>query len=127
MWLSPRKQYVVGAEVAGHLYGHFTIEEFLMSPAHEVFTGRRAEGRTRRELLEAGAAGLAGLGLVATRPAEAGAAVSAEPRGFQDQSTAKWLEAGRSTDVGMSQPLLDRVVDCLALETGQRHVTSASI
>jgi CubicO group peptidase (beta-lactamase class C family) len=98
-----------------------------MSSAHEVFTGRRAERRTRRELLEAGAAGLAGLGLVATRPTEAGAVVSAAPRGSQDQSTGKRLEAGRPTDVGMSQSRLDRVVDCLAVETGQRHVTSASI
>ena len=97
-----------------------------MSPAHEVFTGRRAEGSTRRELLEAGAAGLAGLGLVAL-PAEAGAVVSAEPRGPQDQSTGKRLEAGRAADVGMSQSRLDRVVDCLTVETGQRHLTSASI
>ena len=97
-----------------------------MSPAHEVFTGRRAEGSTRRELLEAGAAGLAGLGLVAL-PAEAGAVVSAESRGPQDQSTAKRLKAGRPADVGMSQSRLDRAVDCLTEETGQRHVTSASI
>ena len=97
-----------------------------MSPAHEVFTGRRAEGSTRRELLEAGAAGLAGLGLVAL-PAEAGAVVSGEPTGSQDQSTGKRLEAGRAADVGMSQSRLDRVVDCLTVETGQRHLTSASI
>jgi len=98
-----------------------------MSTAHEVFTRRHAEGSTRRELLEAGAAGLAGLGLVATQPAEAGAVVSGEPRGAQDQSTGKRLEAGRSADVGMSQSRLDRIVDCLTVETGQRHVISASI
>ena len=82
---------------------------------------------TRRELLEAGAAGLAGLGLVTTFPTEAGAVVSGEPTGSQDQSTAKRLEAGRAADVGMSQSRLDRVVDCLTVETGQRHLTSASI
>ena len=49
-----------------------------MSPAHEVFTGRRAKRSTRRELLEAGAVGLAGLGLVSTFPTEAGAIVSGE-------------------------------------------------
>ena len=93
-----------------------------MSPAHEVITGRRTEGSTRRELLEAGAAGLAGLGLVAL-PTEAGAV----PTGSQDQSTGKRLVTGRAVDVGMSQSRLDRVVDCLAVETGQRHLTSASI
>jgi CubicO group peptidase (beta-lactamase class C family) len=98
-----------------------------MSPAHEVFTRRCAEGSTRRELLEAGAAGLAGLGLVATLPTDAGAVVSAEPKGSQEQPTGKRLEAGRPADVGMSQSRLDRVVDCLSTETGQRHVTSASI
>jgi hypothetical protein len=53
--------------------------------------------------------------------------VSGEPTGSQDQSTAKRLEAGRAADVGMSQARLDRVVDCLTVETGQRHLTSASI
>jgi len=98
-----------------------------MSPSHEAFTRRRAAGSTRRELLAAGAAGLAGLGLVAMRPSEAAAVVSGEPRGGQDQSTGKRLEAGRSADVGMSQSRLDRIADCLTVETGQRHVTSASI
>src|SRR5262245_26882732 len=93
-----------------------------MSPAREVLTVRRAEGRTRRELLEAGAAGLTGLGLVSLPTETAGVQT-----GSQDQSTAKRLEAGRAADVGMSQPRLDRVVDCLAAETGKRHVTSASI
>jgi CubicO group peptidase (beta-lactamase class C family) len=94
-----------------------------MSPAREVFSGRRAEGSTRRELLEAGAAGLAGLGLVATRRAEA----DGVPSGSQDQSTGRRLEAGLAADVGMSQSRLDRVVDCLTAETEQRRVTSASI
>ena len=97
-----------------------------MSPAHEV-RRKHAEKSTRRELLEAGAAGLAGLGLVSTFPPEAGAIVSGEPTGSQDQSTGKRLVTGRAADVGMSQSRLDRVVDCLTVETGQRHLTSASI
>ena len=98
-----------------------------MSPSHAVFRGRRAAGSTRRELLEAGAASLAGLGLVAAFPANAGAVVSGEPAGFRDQSTPKPLDAGRPADVGMSQSRLNQVVDCLEAETRQRHVTSASI
>ena len=93
----------------------------------KVFRGRRAEGSTRRELLEAGAATLAGLGLVAAFPTNAGAVVSAAPVGSRDQSTPKPLEAGRPADVGMSQSRLDQVVDSLGAETRQRHVTSASI
>jgi CubicO group peptidase (beta-lactamase class C family) len=94
-----------------------------MSSKNEVFTARRAEGSTRRELLETAAAGLAGFGLVATRPVDAGGV----PKGAQEQSTAKQLEAGRGSDVGMSQSRLDRVIECLTLETEQRRVTSASI
>jgi len=90
----------------------------LIPSTHDVFTRRPTEGSTRRELLEAG---LAALGLVATRPAEANTI------GSQDRSTGKRLEAGRPADVGLSESRLDRVVDCLTAETGQRHVTSASI
>jgi len=103
--------------------GIVAIEEFLMSRAHEIFPRRRAVRTTRRELLEAGAAGLAGLGLVATRDAEA----DEVPRGSQDQPTGQRLDAGQSVDVGMSQSRLDRVIECLTMETEQRHVTSASI
>jgi CubicO group peptidase (beta-lactamase class C family) len=98
-----------------------------MSPAREVFTAKRPERSTRRELLAAGAAGLAGLGLVAVIPTEARAVGFREPNESQKQPTGKRLEAGRPADVGMSQSRLDRVVDCLSKETGQRHVTSASI
>jgi len=69
-------------------------------------------GSTRRELLEAGAAGLAGLGLIAPS---------------RNQPTRTRLEADRPEAVGMSATRLDRVVDCLATETTQRRVTSASI
>lgn len=98
-----------------------------MSPAHEVFTEGRPDGSTRRELLGAGAAGLAGLGLFATLPTQTGAAGPEEAPGSQNESAGKRLETGRADDVGMSQSRLDRVVDCLAEETRQRRVTSASI
>ena len=71
--------------------------------------------RTRRELLEAGAAGLAGLGLIR------------QSAPVRNQSTRTRLEADRPAAVGMSAARLDRVVACLATETAQRHVTSASI
>jgi CubicO group peptidase (beta-lactamase class C family) len=70
---------------------------------------------TRRELLETGAAGLAGFGL--TRQ-------SAPAR---NRSTGTRLEADRPAAVGMSAERLDRVVQCLEGETAQRLVTSASI
>ena len=72
-------------------------------------------GTTRRELLEAGAAGLAGLGSITAQRNHAGAV------------TRTRLEAGRAGDVGISQSHLDRVVDCLEAETAERRVTSASI
>jgi CubicO group peptidase (beta-lactamase class C family) len=96
-----------------------------MSSGHEVSTRKRADGSTRRELLEVGAAGLAGLGFVAA-PAEANAVACSEPRGALAQSTRKRLEPGRAADVGISQSRLNRVLDCLDTET-QRHVTAASI
>jgi len=67
------------------------------------------------------------LNIVAMRPAEADAVVSGQATGSQDHLTGKRLETGRAADVGMSASRLDRVVDCLAEETGQRRVTSASI
>ena len=98
-----------------------------MSPAHDVFTKRGAGGSTRRELLEAGAAGLATLGLTAALPADAGAAVARRPDRAPEQSAANRLGAARPEDVGMSRSRLDRVVDCLQSETANGHVTSASI
>lgn len=99
----------------------------MSPPAHEVFSGKRPGGSTRRELLEAGAAGLAGLGLVAALPADAGAAVSRKAADSAGDSPGKPLETTQPADVGMSQSRLDRVVDCLQAETGSGHVTSASI
>jgi CubicO group peptidase (beta-lactamase class C family) len=70
---------------------------------------------TRRELLETGAAGLAGLGLMRNQAPS------------RNQPTRTRLEADRPAAAGMSAARLDRVVDCLATETAQGHVTSASI
>jgi serine-type D-Ala-D-Ala carboxypeptidase len=70
---------------------------------------------TRRELLEAGAAGLAGLGLI--RPSAPARNEPARAR----------LEAGDPAAVGMSAARLDRVVECLEAETARGQVTSASI
>ncbi|MBA3888570.1 MAG: beta-lactamase family protein [Acidobacteria bacterium] len=98
-----------------------------MSPAHEILTGKRRGESTRRELLEAGAAGLVGLGVIAALPVDAAAAVSRTAGNSADDSPGKRLERARPADVGMSQSRLDRVVDCLQAETGSGHVTSASI
>jgi CubicO group peptidase (beta-lactamase class C family) len=70
---------------------------------------------TRRELLEAGAAGLASLGFMR------------EQAPSPTQSARTRLEADRAAAVGMSQARLDRVVDCLHSETAKGHVTAASI
>lgn len=95
------------------------------SSGHKFPTREAAEGSTRRDLLKAGAAGLAGLGFVAA-PAAAHAVGSGDLPSRAVQAAPKRLEPGRAADVGMSQSRLDRVVECLEGETRQ-HVTAASI
>jgi len=84
-----------------------------MALAAAAVVNRKETSMSRRELLEAGAAGLFGLGFV-----------QAPPRG---ESKRTRLEAGRPAEVGMSAERLDRVIECLESETGQQRVTSASI
>ena len=88
---------------------------------------RRGEGRTRRELLGAGAVGLAGLGVAASLPARAGAAVMCTPDASPARAQGAPLAATSPDAVGMSQSRLDRVAACLEAETASGRVTAASV
>lgn len=88
-------------------------------------SGRRAGGSTRRELLQAGASGLAGIGLGAA-PARTHAAGPGALAVNVVQAAKRRLEPGRPADVGMSASRLDLVRECLERAT-RDHVTAASV